>query len=248
MSLLGKIGGALKGALRVAAPIVKSPVAKFIPGLNVISTGLTVAGVAGAAYSALKPKLSPTPPMFDPGAGAGGGLGTGTEFPLAFIQDRIKANGGPIAQAPVYRDMLASGQITIDQAEQSNWQLLNASPPPMMAQAGAVSLAGAVPGWGNLAARGGAVIAGAIKRGATKWVPAIINGVAVWQLVDAVGNVLDIRQKKPSRRMNPLNPRALSRAHRRMDAFRGIATRELKHYGYSVSRTAKPKSKKRRRH
>lgn len=77
-----------------------------------------------------------------------------------------------------------------------------------------------------------------LARGIVGGAGTIATGIALY---DAAGNFLGT--KKRHRRMNALNPRALSRANRRVNAFAAISTRTLRSLGYQVSRHRKPRVK-----
>ncbi len=235
MSLLSSgIKGLIGGVKTLAPKLLGKTLGAAIPG---IGTALTIGSLAYDAIKGMKPAAAA--PMMPIG---GGGM---ANYSLADVEPRWKANHGN-GTAVQWRDLINSGALSFEQAEQMNWQLPNmgsavatASLSPMPQQMGVV------PGWGQLAKRAAPLIAA----GAKKWIPRILaTGATVWTLVDAAGNVFDTRATPPRRRMNVLNPRALGRAHRRMDGFRNYAAKAMRHYGYTVSRTAKPKSKKKRRH
>lgn len=177
VSLFGDIAKAAAGVLKTPAGGV---ISKFIPGLNIASTALTVGGLVSAGVGALS-----------------------------------KPKGAPSITPPPAVPLLTGGPAAIPQIQQ----------------------AGMVPGWGNLAGRGAAVAGTAIKSAVkSKWVKSVAGGVVTWFLVDALGNILSQRHTAPTRRMNPLNAKALRRANRRMDGFHRAAKPILSELGYSVVR------------
>jgi hypothetical protein len=250
MSLLSKLGRAVGG-------LARSPVGKTLLGTfggpvgAAISLGATAATAVGIGRQIINRQPQPTPPMFPrpltipanaPSVAPNDSLSqlfenrvgrkpTGQEYAiLQGLGDWGKIN-----------DAITGVNQGVSLLTRTDNTYLEDSPVMQM------GLAGGAPSWGNLGRRAvgvAAPIAGRLARKVWQFIPAI----GAWALVDmATGALLRVQKDKPRRRMNVLNPRALSRAHRRMDGFRGFAVKNLRHYGFTVSRSAKPRSTKKRR-
>lgn len=101
----------------------------------------------------------------------------------------------------------------------------------------------AMPGGGPVVDQAGMgqIIAGAAKR----VIPGIVEGVVGYWIFDKLAGWVFKPGKPHRRRMNPLNPKALHRADRRVTSFGRIAKKELQHMGYTVGRHhPKPLKKK----
>ena len=249
MSLLSRGLGALGNAVKSAVPGLVAraipTVARAIPG---IGTAIAVAGTVGTVLSTIRgaggktsgatvPAI-PSGPMPGPGMttifapqGAPVSLGGGSK---SRVHQTFAAWGldpaqyGP--QIDYWARQIDSGAATFAHLEADLPSAGGRRPTTAIATMGAAQM-GAVPGWGNLAQRAARVAAPVAGRIGT-W---IAIGGGLLGLYDAAGNL--IATKKKTRRMNVLNPRALSRANRRLCGFRDVATRALKQYGYSVSTT-----------
>lgn len=255
MSLLGKI---VKGAGKLLSSPVGKVASRFIPGVGTaIAVGSTIYGAlprgGGGATPPTFPRPltlpnTPTPAPNDSLSGLFesrvGRRPTGEEYQImsAIINNDTRGIEGV---------NLAITALNNGEPLLSYWErVFGGNPGDALGGIGTMGVAtmGGAPGWGQLGRRAVAVapaVGRAVARKAGKW---ITIGAGVWGLVDALGNVIQTTNKNPRRRMNVLNPRALAKAHRRMDGFRNVATKNLRHYGYTVSRTAKPKGKKRRKH
>lgn len=78
---------------------------------------------------------------------------------------------------------------------------------------------------------------GAGARAVTKGkIPGVVGGIIGYYVLDKALGWIFKPGKIPSRRMNVLNPRALSRADRRTSGFRKVATKMLSKEGFTVKR------------
>ena len=89
---------------------------------------------------------------------------------------------------------------------------------------------------GTVGAVGGAVGRVAGSR-AGRRIIATVGGILGYYVFDKALGWIFKPGKPPSRRMNVLNPRALTRANRRMEGFRTVSTKALRELGYTVARS-----------
>ena len=78
------------------------------------------------------------------------------------------------------------------------------------------------------------------KRG-SRYVRSIVGGVLGYYVFDKVLGWIFKEGNPPTRRMNVMNPRALTRANRRICGFADTSTKVLRTLGYSVSSTRSPR-------
>lgn len=240
MSLLSKLA---KGA----AAVLKSPVAKFVPGLNIVSGALTVGAVGKGIYDMARARsASPTPPFIPSPSQSLGPALSPIQNPQA-NNDWVRENLWD--QSPFPHGSKEDVQWVTQTAAQVRAGTYVPAGSANVVDARNFQM-GAAPSWGNLGRRAVAV-APAVGRAIVKsrWVKNVVGGVATWFLIDAVGNILKQSAHAPRRTMNPFNPRALARADRRVKAFSDRARPVLRELGYQVSATRKVKGggKKRRR-
>lgn len=262
MSLLSKglrkLGGNIKTVLR--SPVGKV-VGSLIPG---VSTAIAVGSVASTAYDAYKAAtggrggIMPTP-GFGGGGGGGGMRQAVAPAPLRLgTGDEIRA-----------REALEAAGYDPDTGYPVEWggQNLGAG---SVQQAGLVgTIAGrAGPIIGRAARKVAPVVGGAVAgeiigrlmpggNGTGHLVPAGYHynkALRRYEIAEAQGREVQDPRDEPrvknelvrNRSMNPLNPRALARANRRVMSFAGISRGMLRQLGFTVSSTRKAKGGKRR--
>lgn len=107
---------------------------------------------------------------------------------------------------------------------------------PSIPQPGTIAINQA--GMGSALGKVGAAI------GKSRWIKTVIGGALSYVLYDTVtGAIKRISSSPPHRRMNVLNPRALSRANRRVVGFSHVARKTLHQLGYKVEKTRHVKAK-----
>lgn len=241
---LGALGGLARkhaGSLVKHIPVVGTGVALAGTLIEVMrnagskSTAATVPAIPGGGGGRPIPGTDIVP--FFPG-GAGGGTTKDAVTRTFAAWGLDPAQYGP--QIDYWTRQIERGEATMAHLEADLPSAGGRRPSAAVMAAGM----GAAPSWGNLARRAAPIVGAAAARVGT-W---IAIGGGLMGLYDAAGNL--IATKKRSRRMNVLNPKALSRANRRLSGFRDVAVRSLKTYGYTVSATRSAKrtvGKKRRR-
>lgn len=102
-----------------------------------------------------------------------------------------------------------------------------------------VRTSGLVGAVGGLVGRAGGAVG---KAAGNKKVRGVVGGILGWWLVDKLTGAILGQTTPPRRHMNVLNPRALTRANKRLCGFRDLAKRSLGELGYRVERAGSGRS------